>query len=146
MPITQGTGSFSTGRDCRFVLIGPFGTVDIPNVTDFDAKPIYKDIDIDRLDGVQMFASLPKGWNVSLSAERGSQGLDLMCAAIETAWRTNGTYIVGTGYQYIAESDGSTSVWQFSSCAIKLDNPGAWKGDMSVKQSISIKADLRSAV
>jgi len=146
MPISQSTGAFNVGRDCTVVLIGPFGRVDIPNVTMFSCKQETANIKIDRLDGVQLMAELPKGWTFTIEAERSSNSLDTLFARTEAAWYQNGAVLQATLYQYINEVDGSTSTYQMDNVSLKYDDPGDWKGDASVKQRVSGMANTRKSV
>jgi len=149
MPVTQGTGSFSLGRDCTLVVMHPLapgGRLQLDNLMGFDPKQETAGVRVDRLDGVQMNAELPKGWTASIELERGSPAIDNLFALIEQAWHSAGSYFTATVYQYIAEPDGSTSTWQFDNVALKLDNPGGWKGDASVKQTVSFMANRRRPV
>ena len=146
MPINNVSGAFNVGRDCTLVLMGPFGRVDLPNVTGFDAKQETAAIKVDRLDGVQLNAEVPKGWTGSFEMERGSSAVDDLIADIETGWMTNGSYANSTIYQYIKEADGSTSTYQFTDASLKLSDAGSWKGDASVKQRLDFMAGRRQRV
>jgi hypothetical protein len=146
MPITNTQGTFSVGRDCTVVLIGPFGRVDIQNVTGFDAKQETVALKSDRLDGVQMNAELPKGWTGSLECDRGDPTLDQLFAAIEAAWMNGGSYQVATMFQYIQENGGGTSTFAYDNVALKLTDAGNWRPDAVVKQTISFVANRRRVV
>ena len=146
MPANAGSGVFSVGRDCTIILIGPFGRVDIPNITMFDCKQDTAAIKVDRLDGIQMHAELPKGWNFRIEAERGGPQLDLLFAQVEAIWYNAGTVTVGTLFQYVTEPDGSTTAFAYDNVSLKLDDPGEWRGDASVKQRLSGNANRRRAV
>lgn len=146
MPITEGTGAFNIGRDCQVVLVGPYGQVDLGNLTSFDAKQVTATIKVDRLDGVQLNAELPKGWTGSFDMERANSAVDLMFEQMESDWMTSGIYQVGTLYQYIAETGGGTTTFQFDNVSMKLTEGGMWKGDSSVKQTMSFSANRRRSV
>ena len=149
MAVDAGSGLFNVGRDCQVVVIhpkAPGGKVDLPNLTMFDCKQITANIKVDRLDGTQMNAELPKGWTISIENERGNSGMDEFFAAVESAWYLFGQYSVGTIYQYITEANGSQSTYQFDNVAMKFDDPGSWKGDASVKQKISGTCNRRIKV
>lgn len=146
MPISNGNGQFSVGRDISLVLMGPFGRVDLPNVMKFDCKQDYADIKLDRLDGVQMNAALPKGWSGTIEVERGSPGVDLLFAAMEQGWLSGGVYQVSSLYTYIVEANGSTSTFQFDNVSLKLSDGGSWSGDASVRQRIEFMANRRRSV
>lgn len=140
MAIANGRDAFSVGRDCQIVIVHPLapsGRIDLPNLTMFTCKQETVGIKVDRLDGVQLNAELPKGWSISIENERHGPGLDDLSSLIEAAWYNSGTYSTATIYQYITEPNGSVSTYQFDSVALKFSDPGDWKGDSSVKQSIS---------
>ncbi|HTW27869.1 MAG TPA: hypothetical protein VME92_12135 [Acetobacteraceae bacterium] len=140
------TTNFSLGRDCQVVLMGPFGRVDISHVTGFEAKQVTHPIRVDRLDGTQLAAELPKGWEGSFDIERGDSTVDDFVAKAEQAYYTGGSMAYGTLYQYVTETDGSTSTYQFDSAVFKLTSSGAWKGDASVKQKLEFFAARRTRI
>ena len=72
--------TFSTGRDCQLVVIGPAGSggqagsrVDLTHVTGFESKQVTHQIRVDRLDGLQLAAELPRGWQGAFELERGAR-------------------------------------------------------------------------
>ena len=146
------TGGFDTGKQCTLVLIGPGATpgstarVDLPNITGFDCKQVTVNVKVDKLDGIQLNAELPKGWTGSFDLERGSSAVDDLFATIEDRWLNGGSYTAGTIYQYVDEADGSASTYQFDNVALKLDEAGNWKSDQSVKQRISFAANRRRRI
>lgn len=142
MPIN----SFSIGRDCQLVVMGPLGRVDLTYVTGFESKQLTQSVRVDRLDGVPMGAELPKGWEGSFEVERGTSAVDDFIAASEQSFLSNGALPAGTVYQYISEVDGSTSTYQYSGVVFKLVNAGSWRGDSSVKQKLEFFAVQRQRV
>jgi hypothetical protein len=147
MAINETQGRFNTGRDCTIVLIHPaVGQVQLDNVTNFEAKQETATLKIDRLDGVQLNAELPKGWTGSMEVARGSNSLDMLMSRIEALWLDTGSYGVGTMFQYINEADGSTTTFSFDNVAIKLDDAGSWKSDSAVTQKLTFHANRRRPV
>ena len=142
MPIN----SFSIGRDCQLVVMGPLGRVDLTYVTGFESKQLTQSVRVDRLDGVPMGAELPKGWEGSFEVERGTSAVDDFIAASEQSFLSSGSLPAGTVYQYINEVDGSTSTYQYSGVVFKLVNAGSWRGDASVKQKLEFFATQRQRV
>ncbi len=140
------TNSFSLGRDCQLVVIGPLGQVNLTHVTSFEARQLTHPVRVDRLDGVQLAAELPKGWEGSFEVERGSSAVDDFIAANEQSFYTSGSVQTGTLYQYVTETDSSTSTYQFSGVVFKLASAGTWKGDSSVKQKLEFFAARRQRV
>ncbi len=136
----------SLGRDCQLVVIGPQGRVDLTHVTSFEARQLTHPIRVDRLDGVQLAAELPKGWEGSFEVERGSSSVDDFIAANEQSFYISGSVQSGTLYQYVTEVDSSTSTYQFSGVVFKLASAGTWKGDSSVKQKLEFFAARRQRI
>ena len=144
--------NFSTGRDCQLVVIGPSVggaagvRVDLSHVIGFESRQMTHPVRIDRLDGVHLAAELPKGWEGHFELERGSSAADDFIAGIEQAWHTQGLIQGATLYQYISETDGSTSTYQFEAAVFKLANAGSWKGDAPVRQRLEFFASRRKRI
>ncbi len=137
---------FSVGRDCQLVVVGPFGRIDLTHVTGFDSRQITHPIRIDRIDGVQLAAELPKGWEGAFEVERGSSAVDDFIAQTEAAYFAGTVVLPGSLYQYVQESNGSTSTFQYEGVVFKLTQAGAWRGDASVKQRLEFFAAKRKRV
>ncbi|GAN76359.1 hypothetical protein [Acidisphaera rubrifaciens] len=142
MPINM----FSIGRDCQLVLIGPGGRVDLTHVTGFEARQVTHPIRVDKLDGTQIAAELPRGWDGSFELERGNSAADDFIAQAEQAYYSGQPVPFGTVYQYVTETDGSVSTYQYDTVVFKLANAGQWKGDASVRQKLEFFASRRQRV
>ena len=144
--------TFSTGRDCQLVVIAPKGAggqggrVDLSHVTSFESRQVTHAIRIDRMDGRHLAAELPKGWEGHFDLERGSPAADDFIAALEQAWHVEGRLQGSTLYQYIQESDGSVSTYQFEGAVFKMVNAGQWKGDAAVRQRLEFFASRRKRI
>ena len=138
--------SFSVGRDCQLVVIGPYGRIDLTHVTTFESRQMTTPVRIDRIDGTQMAAELPKGWEGHFELERGSSAADDFIARAEAAYHAGSAVPGGTLYQYVSETDGSTSTYQYDGTVFKLAQAGTWKGDSSVKQRLEFFAGRRKRV
>jgi hypothetical protein len=138
--------TFSIGSDCQLVVMGPFGRVDLAHVTGFEANQVTMAIRVDRLDGVQLGAELPKGWSGNFTLDRGSPMADDFIAAIEQAYLAGQSIPAGTLYQYVNEPDGSTSTYQFSGVVFKLTSAGVYRGDAPVAQRLEFYASSRASI
>lgn len=137
---------FSVGRDTQLVVIGPAGRIDLTHVTSFESHQVTQSVRVDRLDGTHMGTELPKGWEGSFEIERGTSAVDDFIAAAEQQY-FNGTSVnLGTMYQYVTETDGSTSTYQYDNVVFRLSNAGIWKGDSSVTQKLEFFAVRRRRV
>ncbi|MGR3717173.1 MAG: hypothetical protein ACU0B1_10540 [Thermohalobaculum sp.] len=139
-------GAFSIGRDCQLVVTGSSGRLDLSFVTGFECRQLTHSIRLDRLDGVPMGAELPRGWEGSFELERGNSAVDDFIAQLESGFYSGGSMPTGTVYQYVTETDGSMSTYQFSGVVFRLGSAGAWRGDNSVKQKLEFFATKRQRV
>ena len=135
--------TFSVGNDCQLVIMGPFGRVDLQHVTGFEVSQITQAVRVDRLDGVQLGAELPRGWQGVFTLDRGNSVADDFIAAIEKAYLAGQPIPAGTLYQYVLETDGSTSTYQFDGVVFKLSSAGTYRGDTPVQQRLDFFASTR---
>ena len=142
----MGLTTFSIGRDTQLVVMGPYGRVDISHVTGFESRQLTSPIRVNRLDGSQLGAELPKGWDGSFEVERGTSELDDFISSIEQNFYNGTGTSPGTMYQYITETDGSVSTYQFDGVVFKLASAGVWKGDASVKQKLEFFATRKRRI
>ena len=138
--------SFTLGRNCQVVVMGPQGRVDFTHVTSFESRQLTNPVRVARMDGTQLGVDVPKGWDGSFEVERGTSSVDDMIATFEANYYATGAMPTGTLYQYVTEVDGSVSTYQFDGAVFKLSSAGAWKGDQSVKQKLEFFATTRRRV
>jgi hypothetical protein len=138
--------AFSIGRDTQMVVMGPGGRVDLSHVTGFESRQLTSPVRISRLDGTQLGAELPKGWEGSFEVERGTSALDDFISSLEQDFYNGGGAQPGTMYQYITETDSSVSTYQFDGVVFKLTSAGTWKGDSSVKQKLEFYATRKRRI
>jgi len=141
-----GLTAFSIGRDTQLVVMGPNGRVDISHVTGFESRQLTSPVRISRLDGTQLGAELPKGWEGSFEVERGTSALDDFISTLEQDFYSGSGPQPGTMYQYITETDSSVSTYQFDGVVFKLASAGTWKGDASVKQKMEFYATRKRRI
>lgn len=138
--------AFSIGRDTQLVVIGPSGRVDLEHVTSFESRQLTQSVRVGRLDGTQLGTELPKGWEGSFELERGNSTVEDFIASSEQTYYGGGSFTASTMYQYINETDGSTSTYQFENVTFKLANAGTWKGDSSVRQKLEFFSARRRRI
>jgi hypothetical protein len=128
--------AFSVGRDTQLVIMGPNGRVDLEHVTSFESRQLTQSVRVSRLDGTQLGTELPRGWEGSFDLERGNSAIDDFIAATEQSYFNGGVAATSTMYQYVNETNGSTSTYQYDNVTFRMANAGTWKGDASVKQKL----------
>lgn len=138
--------SFSIGRDTQLVVMGPNGRIDLTHVTGFESRQLTHSVRVSRLDGTHLGVELPRGWEGSFEVERGSSEIDDFIAAAEQQYFHGGAVPNGTMYQYVTETDGSISTYQYDNVVFRLASAGAWKGDASVKQKLDFFSARRRRI
>ena len=138
--------AFSVGRDTQLVVMGPLGRIDLTHVTGFESRQVTQSVRVGRLDGTVLGTELPKGWEGSFEIERGNSVVDDFIAASEQQYFNGSNFPPGTMYQYITETDGSTSTYQYDGVSFRLVNAGIWKGEASVKQKLEFFAGRRRRI
>ncbi len=146
MPVSNnGVLNISIGRDVSVVLTVAGQTIDLQNVTGFEAAAQYATLKVDRLDGTVLNAELPKGWTGKFTMERANDRLDAFFAQAEALWLAGGSLQNGTITQAITEADGSTSRFQFTNCALKF-GPQSWKPEAPTAMEVMFTATQRVAL
>jgi hypothetical protein len=138
--------AFSVGRDTQLVVIGPSGRVDLAHVTSFDSRQVTQSIRVSRLDGSQMGMELPKGWEGSFELDRGDSTVEDFIAAMEQSYFNGSMDEFSSMYQYVSETDGSTSTYQYDTVVFHLSAAGLWRGDAAVKQKLEFFASRRRRI
>ena len=134
---------FSVGRDCQVVVLGAYGRVDLVHVTGFESRQT------DRLGpgGPDRWPAARGRVAEGLGRHLRSRARQLrsrrLHRAVGAAFYNGQSPSPGTLYQYISESDGSTSTFQFNNVVFRLASAGLWKGDASVKQKLEFFASTR---
>ena len=137
---------YSIGRDCQVVLLWNGARVDLRDVVGFQAEQQVKLQRADPLNSVPVEFNTPAGWRGQFQIDRGSSALDDLVAAIEAAFWNAGTIGSGTIYQYVTESDGSISTYEFVGVALTLTNSGHYKAENIVTQTVSFFASQRNSI
>lgn len=138
--------AFSIGKDTQLVVMGPNGRVDLSHVTAFESRQLTQSVRVSRIDGVQLGAELPRGWEGSFEIERGNSVLDDFMSSSEQQHFDGRLSPPATMYQYVTETDGSVSTYQYDGAVFRFANAGVWKGDAAVKQKLEFFASRRRRV
>ena len=140
---------FSIGKQCTLVIqhpLAPGGRLELSIVTDFDAKPHFKEVSVDGLDGIYRSKKLPQYWDLSFGLDRANSAADDFGVACEAAYDATGNVPSGTVYQYIIETDGSQTTYAYTGVALTIEDAGSWKGDSAVKQKVMGRCTRRRRV
>jgi hypothetical protein len=143
---TAPTSSFNVGNDVRLVYMGAYGRVDFSYVTNFTAKPLTKKVTVSPLGNSPLMRYLPGGWSFTFQIERANLNADALQALKDLNFWNGGAIPLETLYQYITETDGTTSTWQYISCCSELNDAGSWQQEAAVKQTIEGFASQRIQV
>ena len=138
--------AFSIGKDTQLVVMGPNGRLDLSHVTGFESRQLTQSVRVNRIDGTQLGAELPRGWEGSFEVERGNSVLDDFISWSEQQHYDGAMPQASIMYQYVTETDGSVSTYQYDGTVFHFANAGVWKGDAAVKQKLEFFATRRRRV
>ena len=141
--------SFNVGADCRVVVQHPLangGQLSLGDVTSFKSEQQTKALKYTRFDGQTKLGEYPQGWSGSFQLERTGHDVDDFICAIEQAILNGQNPGPGTLYQYVTETDGSTSTYQFAGAVFKFSDAGTYAGADTVKQTLNFEASTRVRV
>ena len=144
MPAGNG---YSIGQDNSIVLIDSVqGRITFPIVTDFDVRETSKTVSVQPMSGPELRDELPQGWEGSFGVDRASTAVDDYFTTRASTYFATNTLSVVTMYQYVTETNGSTSCWECTGCTFKLADGGKFAGPETVKVKISWYASRRVRV
>ena len=138
--------NLTTGRDLTFVLVGPYGTVRLSQVTDYSVKRESSKISSKGLDGYTRRADIPDGWTISIKIDRSDATLDRLFARLDADYYAGVNIQGGTVVETIKELDGSVSQFRYEGVVLDFDGAGDFKGDSFVSQSLTLMAERRIQV
>lgn len=138
------SNNFSLGRDVTIQIATPTGVLNLPpTTTGFESKPQYNKLKSIGLDGVNRGASIPTGWDGTISIDRSNNVVDAYFAQIEAA------YYAGQNLQYctitetIRETNGAVSQYRYTGVCLSFDEAGNKTGDNKIEQKIGFFASQR---
>jgi hypothetical protein len=140
MTVQTSGGSVSIGRDAQLIIQTANGVVDAGHILNFTYKRVDNEIDFKRMDGVRMLAKIPNGAEGSFEAARNGPELEKFFSAEAALWKASGVLQVSTLYFYVTETGGVRTVYEFTGCAVTLDDGGTWEGEKNVNLKVSFKA------
>lgn len=134
---------FSVGRDVSLDIVGAAGAIQFSMITGFRSKPDITDAKVKGLDGITRHVRFPDGWSGSFSIERQDSTVDDYFAQIEANYYAGLNEIPVTITETITEVSGAVTQYRYLQVLLKLDDAGDWKGDATIKQSVSFVAARR---
>ncbi len=134
---------YTIGRNCRVVLLWQGARIDMPDVTGFQANQEVKTQRADPLNSTPVEFTTPSGWRGRFMVDRASPNLDNLIASIETSFWTAGVIGSGTIYQYVTETNGSLSTYEFIGVSLTLTDAGNFQQEAIVRQTLGFFASQR---
>lgn len=137
--------NYSVGRDIKVDINTAYGTVTIPVIISFDAKPKVNQIDVTKITGETDTLMIPKNWEGTIEAERQDATFDTWWAQWESDYFNGVNRAAGTITETITEQNG-VSVWRYTAVQFNFTDPGKKQGDQTVRQTFTFTAKRRLQV
>lgn len=139
--------NFSVGKDVVIDVVTPSGNLPLPvTVTGFEMKAEYTQIKSTAMDGVTRKASLPSGWNGTITMDRRDNGIDSFFADLEAGFYAGQNILGSTITETISEADGTLSQYQYTGVSLSFENAGKKTGDTKIEQTIGCWASKRKQI
>ncbi len=145
--VNTGEGKLNLGHDVTCdITLRDGRALSLGITTDFDAKPKVHEVDSKGLDGINRYAAIPQGWNLSFSVDRANRDVDDWWAAYEASYYSGDVIQNVTVTQRIRETDGTISIWRYTGVSLHYDDAGRWKSSEYVKQTLKGSASRKIRV
>lgn len=137
------SSQFSIGKDVALDIIGPRGPLRFPILTGFEAKPAYKPIQSNGLDGIDRYEDLPSGWTGTISLDRANSSVDDYFADKEASFYAGISSSTVTITETIQETNGGVTQWRYIGVSLTLQDAGSKTGENKVPMKIGFRAARR---
>jgi hypothetical protein len=140
-------GNFSLGKDVVLDVITPTGVLQLPaTVTGFEAKPVYKRVKSEPLNGINLEVPVPAGWEGTITLDRQNNAIDAFFAQQEAGYYAGVNVLTATITETISEASGAISQYRYTNVALRFDEAGKKTGDNKIEQTIGFFASQRLQV
>src|ERR1700682_1229246 len=139
MPVHQSSG----GRDITLSVVTASGPLNFNLITSFKSKPDTTDAKVKGLDGITRHVRFMDGWSGSFMIERQDSTVDDYFAQIEANYYAGLSEQGATITETITEPSGQMTQYRYIRVLLRLDDAGEWRGDATVKQSLSFVSSNR---
>lgn len=138
-----GSNQFSIGQQSQLTIVGAAGPMTFNILTEFDAKPQYKKLQSEGLDGVTRFRNLPAGHTGAFKLDRSDSSASDYFAQQEANFFSGLNPDTVTITQTIVEASGAITQYQYLGVTLALEDDGDWKGLDKVVQTIGFSASRK---
>ena len=134
---------FTVGRDVTLTLVTPSGPLNLSLITGFQSKQEIVEEKIKGLDGVTRFLRFFDAWSGTFTLDRQDSTLDDYFSQLEANFYAGLSEQPTSLTETIQEVSGALSQYRYIGVLLKYDDAGEYRGDQSVKQSLSFTASRR---
>jgi len=134
---------FSIGRDVTLNIVTGSGPLSLNLITGFQSKQDTVEEKIKGLDGVTRHVRFFDAWSGRFTLERQDSTLDDYFSQLEANFYAGLNEQPATLTETITEVNGSVSQYRYLGVLLKYDDAGEYRGDTSVKQTMSFIASRR---
>lgn len=137
---------YNIGRDTTLTIQASSGVLRPSIITNFMSKQETAEIQSDPLNGEPLRRQVPKGWSGSFDIDRANNVMDDFFVRQEDGYYAGLTLDQVTITETIKEVGGGVSQYQYTGCALKLEDTGSRQADAKQVQKISFTASRRRKV
>ncbi|KVQ85572.1 hypothetical protein [Burkholderia multivorans] len=135
--------NFSVGRDISLDIVTSSGPLQINLITSFTSSQESTEVKVKGLDGITRFVRFFDGWKGKFEIERQDSTLDDYFSQLEQNFFSGIGESSASITETIQEVNGNITQYRYLGVLLKYDDAGDWKGDATVKQSVSFVCSRR---
>lgn len=139
MPIN----GYSVGRDLTLTIVTGTGPLVLRGITSFKSRQDTTEEKITKINGVTDHNRHFIGWSGSFTLERENSTADDYFSQLESNYYQGIAETPVSITETIQEANGAVTQYRYTKVLLKLDDAGDWRGDTSVKISLSFVASRR---
>lgn len=136
-------GGFSVGKDVALTVVTASGPLTFNLITAFSSQQETSEQMIKGLDGLMRPVRHFNGWRGRFEIDRQDSTVDDYFSQLEAGYYAGVVEQSASITETITEVSGAITQYRYIGVLLKLENAGSWKGDETVKQTVSFVATQR---
>ena len=132
---------FTIGENARATLIGPYGAITVPEMTQITTNPNQKRVDVQTLNGVTNSVVVMRGPTGTIEFARVNNQIEQLYEQMFQAWQTGAAIPTGSLTLTISELNGSQTTQHFATVTFTITDIGRYEPGRSVLQKIEWAAE-----
>lgn len=139
--------TFNIGIDSSLGIVVNGSALTVLTITEFESKQISTRIESNPLNAPPASRKQPKGWEGTITYDRGSGALDANFVREETAfWAGLDGDVIQLNHTVIDPVSRAPVTYRYTGVTLEYEDGGTWKADEKVSQKVKWWGSIRTIV